>query len=162
VIGLDFYGPHIRQAFPFGPIHDLRRVPEDEWNAAVIGLHLFVVYVLFPNVVLVTTDMGVSAQQILPGRAVGTVTATDHRILAPGIADDIATMAREGLEQNFAIVDTEDFPTSESIFASLSSGTGRAMVYGRNEAAIHHFHASVDKAIASHSAAGTPGRASPG
>ncbi|WP_234817984.1 aromatic ring-hydroxylating oxygenase subunit alpha [Mycolicibacterium sphagni] len=143
---VDNFGHHIRMTYPFGPIDELRGRPDGELAQAVLGQHMFIVYIIFPNVAVVTTDFGASAYQVLPGAVVGESTTTDHQIVTGAADDDLKSMIVAGLDYNFSLVDTEDYPLSERVFRSLRAGTPSALVFGRNEPALHLLHDSFNAA----------------
>jgi len=139
---VDNFGDHIRMSYPFGPIEELQEKSDAECANAVLGQHMFIVYLIFPNMAVVTTDVGVSAYQVLPGPVVGETTTTDTQIVSATANDDLKSLIVAGLDYNFSLVETQDYPISERVFRSLQAGTPDSVVFGRNEPALHLLQSS--------------------
>lgn len=141
---LDFYGPHVRLTIPGPAIRGLEDRPEDEWSSAIFGQHIFFVYVVFPNTLIVQVGPGTSIHQVLP-QTQSLTKVTDYRVIDNTVDPAVKEFAAQLLEFNFGVVEREDYPTAEGAWTSLSSGSRTELIFGRNEAALHHLHAQYDK-----------------
>lgn len=137
---IEFFGDHARMVFPFPTLEELRGKDKAELAKAVVGKHLFMAYLIFPNILIVNSDLGASIFQTLPGAAVGECTNIDHQIFKPGIDPGVRAMVEEWMIRNFTIVETEDYPVVEGVYASLAAGSLSEVVFGRNEAVLHRIH----------------------
>jgi len=128
-------------------IDDMRLLPEDEWDITVAGLP---VYWIFPNVILMPFRFGcfcVRAYPALddPGRHLSRIDFYMRSSLldatgpeAAEVNELIATIA-----QGFAeIIRDEDYAMGESQQRAADSGAMAEIVFGRNEPALHHYHAT--------------------
>ena len=141
----DAYGPHSRQGFPRRTVHELRGIPEDEWD---VHRHITCVHQLFPNVAFTVSPEGVLINAVYPGRRFDeSVTVQTHYTRAP-ITDDEqrevmlwrSTMVRD-------VVADEDYWMTASIQAGIHSGAQTHVVFGRNEQALQHYHRALSDAI---------------
>lgn len=128
-------------------IDEMRHLPESEWDITVAGLP---VYWIFPNVILMPFAAGCFLVRAYPnpddpGRHTSRIDfyMKSHLKNAAGaegeeIADFIATIA-----QNFAeIIRDEDYAMGESQQISANAGAVDEIIFGRNEPALHHYHAT--------------------
>lgn len=122
-------------------IDQMRELPEDQWDITVAGLP---VYWLFPNVVLMPFEVGVFLVRTYPdladpGRHLSRI---DFYVRPSAIADDdeLAELM-SNIASNFAgIIRDEDYVMSASQQAAANAGALDAVIFGRNEPALHHYH----------------------
>ena len=141
----DTYGEHFRLISPRRSIARLREQPRAEWQVLP---NLVVLYVLFPNTVLVWQGEQVELWQIFPD---GANPARSHLRLTlysptPPATDKARAHWQRNLELVLHVVENEDFPVGEGIQRSFSSGAQSHIVFGRNEPALGHFHGGVTAA----------------
>ena len=141
----DAYGPHTRQGFPRRTVHELRSMPEEEWD---VHRHVTCVHQLFPNVAFTVSPEGVLINAVYPGaRFDESVTIQTHYTREP-ITDDEqrATMEwRSALVRD--VVRDEDYWMTASIQAGIGSGAQDHVVFGRNEQALQHYHRALVAAV---------------
>ena len=141
----DTYGEHFRLISPRRSIARLREQPRTEWQVLP---NLVVLYVLFPNTVLVWQGEQVELWQIFPDGANPARSRLRLTLYAP--APPATEKARAHWQRNLElvlhVVENEDFPVGEGIQRSFGSGAQSHLVFGRNEPALGHFHAGVTAA----------------
>ena len=134
-----------RMAIPAISIDGLRKLPEEQWDAAD---HLTVMYHLFPCTTIVMQGYMASIVQMYPGKTIDSVEVY-HSIYAPHKIEQEDELAfRKGFADlvNFAL-DEEDFPLSLSISRSSNVKTVDKLVFGRNEPMLQNFHAGVREVV---------------
>jgi len=143
----DTYGDHFRLVSPRRSIASLREQPRGEWNLLP---HLVVIYVLFPNTVLVWQGAQVEIWQIFPDGNDPARSVLRLTLYAPRPPDSEKAKAhwQRNLDLVLHVVENEDFPVGEGIQRSFSSGAQSHIVFGQNEAALAHFHAAISRATA--------------
>ncbi|HTT80022.1 MAG TPA: SRPBCC family protein [Stellaceae bacterium] len=124
----------------------LRGQPEDQWD---VFDHTAMIYVLFPNTVFVFQRDHVETWHIFPGERVDRCSMyVSLYIPEPATSDS----ARRHWDKNFdvlmATVETQDFPTCEGMQQGFLSGAQEAIVFGRNEPALQHYHRGIAAALA--------------
>ncbi|HJQ83624.1 MAG TPA: SRPBCC family protein [Candidatus Binatia bacterium] len=123
----------------------LRTRPEREWELLP---HAVVLYNLFPNTMLIHQIDHVEMVQAHPGA--GTDSA---RIAFALYTPEPATSeaARRHFQANFDLllrtVEQEDFVLGEQIQRGFHSGGNEAVVYGRNEPGLAHYHRMLADAL---------------
>ncbi len=130
-------------------IDEMRHLPESEWDITVAGLP---VYWLFPNIILMPFRAGAFLVRAYPhpedpGRHTSRIGFYMKGELAQAsgpeaaeVQDMIATIA-----QGFAeIIRDEDYAMGASQQAAANAGSLESVVFGRNEPALHHYHATYD------------------
>lgn len=141
----DTYGNHFRLVSPRRSIARLREQPQAEWQVLP---HLVILYVLFPNCVLVWQGEQVELWQIFPDGEDPTRSVLQLTLYAPSPPD--TDKARRHWDRNLElvlnVVENEDFPVGEGIQRSFESGAQSHIVFGRNEPALAHFHRAVTAA----------------
>lgn len=143
----DAYGPHSRQGFPRRDVHELRAIPEAEWD---VHRHVTTVHQVFPNVAFTVSPEGILINAVYPGRRFDeSVTIQTHYTREPITDDDQrATMEwRAALVRD--VVTDEDYWMTASIQAGTRSGAQDHVVFGRNEPALHHYHRALRDAVGS-------------
>ncbi len=133
-------------------IDEMRHLPEEHWDITVAGLP---VYWIFPNVILMPFRAGVFLVRAYPtlddpGRHVSRIDFYMKPELEDATGPDaleiqmfIRTIARGFAE----IIRDEDYAMGESQQAAANSGALDHIVFGRNEPALHHYHATYAKKL---------------
>ena len=121
-------------------------MPEDQWD--LIG-QTIVVYLLFPNTVLVMAQDHLQTWHLFPAGNGVDETRVHVSLYTPEPAS--TDSARRHWNNNFdltmATVENQDFPVSEGIQRGFSSGAQDDIVFGRNEPALQHFHQALKSAL---------------
>lgn len=139
------FGPHHRKTFVRKTIEELRGKPESEWDLIPQAA---TVYVLFPGDVLTIQNDHVDVFRIYPGATVGECSMVmDFYIPEPAKTESAKRHWTKNVDLLLATVETEDFPTGESIQEGIASSLGGDFLYGRFEPALAHFHEQVRRAI---------------
>jgi nitrite reductase/ring-hydroxylating ferredoxin subunit len=141
----DAYGPHSRQGFPRRNVHEMRALPEDEWD---VPRYITSVHQIFPNVAYTVSPEGILINAVYPGRRYDeSVTVQTHYTREPVTTDEQqATMEwRSSLVRD--VVRDEDYWMTASIQAGTKSGAQTHVVFGRNEQALHHYHRALLDAV---------------
>ncbi|HKS90218.1 MAG TPA: SRPBCC family protein [Stellaceae bacterium] len=127
-------------------IDELRGQPEAAWDPLD---HTAVVYVLFPNTVFIFQRDHAETWHIFPGDRVDRCSMYVSLYIPEPVASD---SAKRHWDNNFnllmATVENQDFPTCEGMQKGFLSGAQDAIVFGRNEPALQHYHRSISAALA--------------
>ena len=136
---LDPFGPHMRFIGVRRSILDLVGSPEESWS---ILPHCTLHYVFAPNALLVHQIDHFELWRVFP---LGVDRALVHTgLYAPTAPDERAERYwRKNLDVLLKVTTEEDFPQCERIQAALASGATDELLFGRNEAALTHFHRSL-------------------
>lgn len=140
------FGYHMRETLPRRSIIDMRALPEREWD---LVKHTALVYILFPNSVIVMQGDHAEVWRIFPvdGRVDESIIYLDFYIPEPAVAEKAHGHWQRNLDLTLRTVEEEDFPTGESIQRGLLSGAQTHVTYGRNEPALQHWQRSVRAAV---------------
>ncbi len=140
------FGPHLRETLPRRTIEGLRGMPEAEWDLIP---HTALVYVLFPNTVLVMQMDHVETWRVFPvGEKVDEcVMYLDFFVPEPAVTDSARRHWDRNMDLTIRTVNEEDFPVGEGIQSGFSSAAQTSMVFGRNEPALAHFERAVNEAV---------------
>ncbi|MDA1101948.1 MAG: Rieske 2Fe-2S domain-containing protein [Proteobacteria bacterium] len=141
------FGPHLRETLPRRTIEDLRGTPEAEWNLIP---HTALVYVLFPNTVLVMQIDHVETWRVFPvaDKVDECMMYLDFFVPEPAETESAKRHWDRNMELTIRTVDEEDFPVGEGIQAGFAANAQTEIVFGRNEPALAHFQRSVNEAVA--------------
>ena len=140
---------------PFGRNHrliaarrtldELRGQSEDSWD---VFSHTAMVYVLFPNTVFLFQRDHVETWHVFPGERPDCCTMYVS-LYIPEPAD--SDSAKRHWDNNFNLlmdtVEQQDFPTCEGMQRGFMSGAQDAIVFGRNEPALQHYHRGITAAL---------------
>ena len=118
----------------------LRDRPESEWDLLP---HATILMNLFPNTVLIMQSDHAELYRIFPVAGRVDESVTDVTIFAPGEEDP---WWNEAMDLLVGVID-EDYAISETIQRNFGARTIDRVVYGRYEAALAHFHASLREAL---------------
>jgi phenylpropionate dioxygenase-like ring-hydroxylating dioxygenase large terminal subunit len=143
------FDPHngnLRMVVPRTTIDELRALPEDRWQ---LLKHIAVIYVLFPNVVLVWQGDHVETWRVYPAGNGADESAMHVSLYTPEPA--VTGKAREHWTKNMDLllrtVEQEDFPLAEAMQRGFRSGAQDHIKFGRNEPALAHYHQAVHAAL---------------
>ncbi len=141
------FGPHLRETLPRRSIETLRTLPEGEWDLIT---HTALVYVLFPNTVLVMQGDHVETWRVFPkaDKAGECVMYLDFFVPEPAETESAKRHWDRNMDLTIRTVDQEDFPVGEGIQSGFAAQAQDEMVFGRNEPALAHFERSVNEAVA--------------
>ena len=128
-------------------IDQMRHLPEEEWDITIAGLP---VYWIFPNVILMPFRAGIFLVRAYPARDdPGRHVSRIDFYMKPELQDATGPEALEvqmfirTIAQGFAeIIRDEDYVMGESQQTAANSGALDQIVFGRNEPALHHYHAT--------------------
>jgi phenylpropionate dioxygenase-like ring-hydroxylating dioxygenase large terminal subunit len=140
------FGRGHRSIFARRSIDELQGQPEAAWQPLD---HVAVVYVLFPNTVFIFQRDHVETWHTFPGRDVDHCSMYVSLYIPEPVSGD---SAKRHWDNNFnllmATVEQQDFPTCEGMQQGFLSGAQDAIIFGRNEPALQHFHRGVAEALA--------------
>jgi phenylpropionate dioxygenase-like ring-hydroxylating dioxygenase large terminal subunit len=143
----DAFGRNLRMIAARRTIGELRAVPEAEWNLIP---YTAIIYVLFPNTVFIMQGDHAETWHVFPDGDSTDDSITYISLYTPEKAE--TDSARRHWDRNMALllatVENEDFPLSEGIQRGFYSGAQDAILFGRNEPSLQHFHKSVKAALA--------------
>lgn len=144
----DTYGPHFRLATPRRAIAQLRDQPRENWQ---VLSQVVVIYVLFPNVVLVWQGEQVELWQIFPDAEDPARSLLQLTLYTPTavLTEKAQAHWQRNLELVLRVVENEDFPVGEGIQRGFTAGAQSHIVFGRNEGALAHFHHTITAATQS-------------
>lgn len=136
------FGPHIREVMPRKTIEDLRETGREQWDLLP---HTVLVYVLFPNTIVVLQKDHFEVWRIYPhpdDPARCTMTM-DFLTPEPVVTESAREHWRKNLDLLMVTVLEEDFPTGVTIQQGLASGAQTHLTIGRNEPALAMFELTV-------------------
>jgi phenylpropionate dioxygenase-like ring-hydroxylating dioxygenase large terminal subunit len=146
-LSFDAFGRNLRMILPRHSIAGLRQTPKDKWDLMV---YTAIIYVLFHNTVFIMQGDHAETWHIFP--AGDSVDESVMRVSLYTPERATTDSARRHWDRNFdllmATVEKEDFPLTETIQRGFYSGAQEAIVFGRNEPGLQHFHKSVRAALA--------------
>jgi phenylpropionate dioxygenase-like ring-hydroxylating dioxygenase large terminal subunit len=123
-------------------IAELRRQPEDAWNLLD---HSVVLYLVFPNTILIHQVDHVEIVQAYPGRGGPDTTTVVFALYTP--APVTSDAARAHFQANFdlllEVTENEDFRLGEQIQRGFHAPGHDTIVYGRNEPGLVHYHQTI-------------------
>ena len=139
VHGYDAYGRHHRMLLCSRDIDALRHRPEDDWE---ITTATRVAYWLFPNVQLMPFAEGAYLLRAYPDRQDPGRHVTRITFLARPDADVDGDVLSIVARQFAGTIRDEDYSMAVSQQRSADAGALDEVLFGRNEPALHHFHAT--------------------
>lgn len=142
----DAFGRNLRWAIARRTIDELRGLPEAEWD---LISHTAIIYVLFPNTVLIMQRDHIETWHMFPaGNGIDeTLMYVSLYTPEPAATDSARRHWNNNFDLLMATVEHQDFPVSEGIQRGFGSGAQDAIVFGRNEPALQHYHRSVTEAL---------------
>ena len=145
----DTFGNNHRMLLCRREIDDMRQLPESEWNITTATLP---VYWLFPNVQLMPSQEGLYLLRAYPdAKEPGRHRSLINFYLRPEISANaemrqMFTMISHVFAQ---VIRDEDYAVSASQQVTANSQTLKSLVFGRNEPALHHYHATYKRVLES-------------
>jgi phenylpropionate dioxygenase-like ring-hydroxylating dioxygenase large terminal subunit len=146
VMTWDAWGPHQRVAFARRVTHELRDIPQSEWNP---GKYVGFVHTVFPHVSIAGNGgRGAMVSQLNPGPTSDRSRTIQTHVIAKNATDEEreATLKRADFLE--WVVNEEDYKTGLGIQSGLASGANTEFVFGRNEPGNQTFHRWVDDLLA--------------
>lgn len=148
VAGAKGFGLHCRMTALRKAAGDLRQRPDSEWGDTPLK-HAIVLYTLFPSSMFIFQADHVETWRVLPSPERPDECDVDFGFYIPQpVASE---KAEKYWNTNFDLavrtVKTEDFTIGAQMQKAFHSGAQEHVIYGRNEAALIHFHASVRQAL---------------
>ena len=170
-LAYEAFGRNHRFVFPARSIEMLRELPESEWSTDSV---VNVIYYLFPNVQFNVSRAQIALIKIYPvkgnpGRsltrigyyfspeaaaAIAAAEASGARIIGAEDAYNLDVLDGQvilGLDATREVFDStleqEDYAMGERAQQVAENGTLTHLLFGRNEPALHHYHASFREAL---------------
>src|SRR5215831_19094387 len=147
----DAYGRNLRLIAARRTTEKLRELPESEWNLIPYSA---VIYVLFPNTVLIMQGDHLETWHVYPPGESPEESVMYVSLYTPEPAKTDG--ARRHWDRNMdllmATVEKEDFPLAEGVQRGFYSSAQDEILFGRNEPCLQHFHKSVKDALAEEAA----------
>jgi phenylpropionate dioxygenase-like ring-hydroxylating dioxygenase large terminal subunit len=142
----DGFGLNLRETLPRRTIVELNEQPEDDWD---LVKHTAMVYVLFPNTVVVMQADHLETWRVypVPGKPDECVTCLDFYIPEPADTESAKRHWERNMDLTIRTVAEEDFPTMAGIQRGLLSGAQESVIIGRNEPALIHWEQACAKAL---------------
>jgi phenylpropionate dioxygenase-like ring-hydroxylating dioxygenase large terminal subunit len=143
----DDFGPHTRGIVMRKEVTALLERPESEWE---LTPYASIVYILFPSVVINLPMSGhAELWQMYPEPEDPHRTRVSVRFYVPRApeTDERRTFWDRNMKFTTKVVFEEDFGQQQDIHRSLRSGLMPEVLYGRNEPALIHHHAEVERAL---------------
>jgi phenylpropionate dioxygenase-like ring-hydroxylating dioxygenase large terminal subunit len=140
----DASGPNGRMCLGLPSLGDLRDIPESQRN---YRQHLFPIYQLFPNNILIWQPDHIQIWRAFPGHDNPSRCDVEMTIYKPADSSSSDADLEANREIILRTVMEEDFLLSERMQIGFESGAIDEVIYGRNEPALVHFHASIRNAL---------------
>jgi len=139
------FGRNHRMILCSRQIDAYRGVPESQWRINVGG---FPVYYLFPNVVLNVSPAGMTMVRVYPcpGDPGRSISRLSYYFDAAQLEAD-PDMLRFRSEAFGNVVESEDYATAVTTQRAAESGLLDYVIFGRNEAPLHHYHNTFREAL---------------
>ena len=141
------FGDNLRLMGVRRSIEKLRSTPESGW--ALIP-HATIVWVLFPNTVVVMQVGHLEIWRLFPGPdPLNQCTfQIDLYTPQPVTREEDRSLYDYNIDYLLQVTEGEDFVVSEEAHRAFRSGAVDDIVFGRNEPALHHFHRAIKDAVA--------------
>ncbi|MGK0170612.1 MAG: nitrite reductase/ring-hydroxylating ferredoxin subunit [Gammaproteobacteria bacterium] len=140
------FSPHLRETIARRSIVGLKDLPTEQWDLVT---HSAIVYVLFPNTVLIMQADHVETWRVYPHPTDPNKCSMylDFYIPEPATTE----RAREHWDRNMDLtirtVVEEDFPTSEGMQSGFHCAAQSEVTYGRNEPALAYFEQQISERV---------------
>ena len=141
----DTYGRNHRMALCVRTIDQMRTLPEEAWH---VTMGAFPVYYLFPNIQVnvganTVTLVRVYPDGAAPGHSRSRVSFYARPEALKSNPDGVRMLSRGFAE----IIRDEDYVAAASSYVGAESGQISHFIFGRNEPALHHYHATYRAAL---------------
>ena len=142
----DAFGHNHRGVYVRKNFDELRAQPEAEWN---ILPYTTMVYVLFPNTVLVVQQEQIETWRVYPDGDDPDRAKIHVSLYTPErpMTESATRHWRKNMDLLMKVVDEEDFPLGEKMQVGFHSPAQEHVTFGRNEPALAHFHGQLDRAL---------------
>jgi phenylpropionate dioxygenase-like ring-hydroxylating dioxygenase large terminal subunit len=145
VATFESFGLHLRMVAARRTLVELRGRAEEAWDLIP---HSAIVYVVFPNLVLIMQGDHVETWRVYPGATADeSVMELSLYTPEPAATDKARRYWDKNVDLTLRTVEGEDFPLAEGMQRGFHSGAQPAVTYGRNEPALAHFHQAVRRAL---------------
>jgi nitrite reductase/ring-hydroxylating ferredoxin subunit len=140
------FGSNARVILPRKKLARLREQPEDQWS---LMRNTAIVYLLFPNTLLVPQGDHIEIQRIFPvdGRVDRAVMETGFYVPKPPATDEEKLHWEKNFDLLVKVVTNEDFPIGRGIQLGVGSGAQSHVVYGQVEPGMIHYHQGLRRAL---------------
>lgn len=139
------FGPHLREVLPRRSFVELADQPRDAWDVVP---HSAIIYVLFPNTVLVVQIDHLETWRVYPDRDDPARSVADLDFYVPELPTTDSALRH--WENNWKLtidtVITEDFAAMAGVQRGLASGAVEHITAGANEPALAAFHRALEDA----------------
>lgn len=144
---LDHWGPHQRLTFGRRSLGELASQPKSDWQP---DAHVRLIHSCFPNLSISGILGGhCLVSQIFPGPEPDTTITVQTVLAAHAPTDERSRRACEDFSAMvLKAVRDEDYPVAFDVQAGLASGANQEFLFGRNEAAVQHYHRWVARVVA--------------
>lgn len=139
----DTYGDHHRMVVPRNTFRGLADQPEDERDLVT---HAAIVYGFFPtSLTVIQGAANFELWRVWPDKGRPGWSVVDLSIYVPEkpTTEKARNFWQKNMDLAIATVEAEDFVLGRVIQQNAESGTQDHTVYGRNEPAMSHYHASI-------------------
>ena len=141
---VDRFGPHLREVLPRRTLPELAEQPPAEWDLVPYAA---IIYVLFPNTVLVMQIDHIETWRVYPDLSDPGRSICDLDFYIPMAPE----LPERHWESNWKLtIDTvqyEDFPAMAGVQRGLVTGATESLQIGANEPAVAMFHDALDDAL---------------
>lgn len=137
----DAYGRNGRFILPRRNILDLRGTPENGWD---LLKHSAVIYLLFPNTLVIWQGDHVETWRSFPAGSTGQCTA--EAVLyspEPAVTELAIRHWDKNMDLLLATVEEEDFPVGVDIQRGFQANAQSYVIFGRNEPGLSHYHGTM-------------------
>ncbi len=143
---LDTFGRNLRETLPRRSIETLRDKPKNEWDLIT---HSAIVYVLFPNTVVVMQIDHAEIWRVFPtdNRTDRSHVFLEFYIPEPATTEKARTHWDRNMDLTIRTVQSEDFPTGAGAQKAFNSGALDKVIYGRNEPALAFYQRTLAEAV---------------
>ena len=140
------HGEHLLTVYPRWSFNEQPREAPEDWDFIK---HTVMVYILFPNTVLIVQGDHLEFFRVYPEKGNPDRSVMDVALYTPEpiVTDSARRHWQNNMDLLIRVVCTEDFPLGETIQHSFHSGAQDAVTFGRNEPALQHYHQTIRKSL---------------
>jgi len=140
------FGPHPQMIGLLKTVFDeIKKPSEDDWRFLP---HTTTQYIFMPSGLITYQRDHIELWRVTPLGVGRTLVRTSLYAPEAPATDKTRAYWKKNLDLLLKVTETEDFPLMEQIQANLASGAIPELIYGRNEPALIHLHASINAALA--------------
>ena len=142
----DGLGENLRTIYVRKNYEELAALPDDRWSLIP---YTTIVYVLFPNTVLVVQQEQVETWRIYPDGDDPNFAKMHISFYTPepSLTESAKRHWSNNMDLLLRVVNEEDFPLGERMQVGFHSAAQEYITFGRNEPALGHFHKTLDDAL---------------